>query len=332
MRSPNWMNYENVVMFVNSGMDLTWRDPVKNGTILHYWTGTPFNHHNSNQEDSLAVVKLLIENGVDLLAVNSLGYTPLLEAATGRDGEFPNLMVLDFLLERDEYSRLEKIEAMELAGALILGHVYNGLNHLFYKAFDYWRKALQLRQMDVEGSDHIQKTPLNLKTVCTSEWTTSEELEDVIGHPETYMIQSFLVRLRSFSFRSWEAVESLFCFCTKHFGLLRLRMETRSVEIFDIIWAMLETLCQCDPFREHGALESLTKLLVGKVIRLFSGSRMSNPNYLTEKIVKTSIELVLNVIRLPHIKKSQLIPLVDIFFRLPQSLNFGALKTLILVL
>jgi len=220
MGSPNWMNYENVLMFINNGMDLTWRDPLKNGTILHYWAGTPFNYHNSNQENSLAVVKLLIEKGTDLLAVNSLGYTPLLEAATGRDGECPNLVVLDFLLERDEYSRLEKIEAMELTGAVILGNVHHLLTHLFLKAFDYWRKALQLRQMDVEGFDHIQKTPLNLKTVCTTEWATSEELEDVIEHPETYMIQSFLVRLRIFSYRSWEAVTNLFWFCIEKFGFV----------------------------------------------------------------------------------------------------------------
>jgi len=92
----------------------------------------------SRQEDSLRVVKLLIENGADLLALDNWGFTRLLEAANGSHrGDLPTLSVLDFLLEREEYSRAEKIEAMELAGAVILQTIKNA--SLFHKAFDYWR-------------------------------------------------------------------------------------------------------------------------------------------------------------------------------------------------
>jgi len=140
-------------------------------------------------------------------------------------------VVLDLFLERDEYSRVEKIEAMELAGAVILGNVHiNLLTHLFPKAFDYWRKALQLRQMDAEGSDQIQKNLLNLKTVRTTEWISSVELEEIIEHPETYMIQSFLVRLRIYSYRTWEAVKNLFWFCIEKFGFIHLRIRQTDTE------------------------------------------------------------------------------------------------------
>jgi len=213
MGNPIWANPESgaeaVTKLLNNGMDLDQRDLfLYGGTVLHYWAGTPYDKNdNSRQDDSLAVVKLIIEKGADLQAVNRKGFTPLLEAATGRIGVRSNLEVFDFLLERGEYSRAEKIEAMELAGAVILGNLKNTSS--FQKALDYWRKALQLRQLDVDGSGPIQKTILNLKSVRTTEWITSAELEDVIDHPDTYVIQSFLVRIRILFYKSWEALETL---------------------------------------------------------------------------------------------------------------------------
>ncbi len=136
-------------------------------------------------------------------------HRPLLKAATnGRAGEFPNMKVLDFLLERNEHNRAEKIEAMELAGAVILGSKKNASK--FAKAFEYWRKALLLRLMDGSNNSPFQKIRLNLNSARTVEWATTAELEDVIEHPETYVIQSFLVRLRIYSYKKWAAVQSLF--------------------------------------------------------------------------------------------------------------------------
>jgi len=75
---------------MNQGMDLTqWCSP-QNRTDLHYWAAghyfytIPTDDITSHQEDSLAVVKLLVEKGADLLTLNSLGLTPLLAAAIGR--------------------------------------------------------------------------------------------------------------------------------------------------------------------------------------------------------------------------------------------------------
>jgi len=116
-----------ITKLINQGkVDLTQRTSNFNATVLHYWAGGldcckyAMDHGISFQEVSLKVVKLLVENGADLLAVNSWGFTPLIEAAIGPYRGLPNLKVLDFLLEREEYSRAEKIEAMELAGAAIL--------------------------------------------------------------------------------------------------------------------------------------------------------------------------------------------------------------------
>ena len=120
-------NADFITKLLNKSMALMQRSSFFEDTVLHYWAGghyfgnIPMDDGISQQEVSLGVVKLLIEQGKDLLALDSWGFTPLLEAANGSyHGDLPNLKVLDFLLESEEYSKAEKIEAMELAGAVIL--------------------------------------------------------------------------------------------------------------------------------------------------------------------------------------------------------------------
>ena len=79
------------------------------------------------KDDSLAIVKLLVKKDADQLTKHTKGVSHLMKVADAitvlRDGEIQsllNLAVLDFLLERNEYGRLEKMEAMEFAGATIL--------------------------------------------------------------------------------------------------------------------------------------------------------------------------------------------------------------------
>jgi len=55
---------------------------------------------------------------------------------------------------------------MELAGAVFLSNEQNDSH--FHKAFDYWRKAVQLR-LNKEGFGLIQKTRLNLEGMRTTE-------------------------------------------------------------------------------------------------------------------------------------------------------------------
>ncbi len=60
---------------------------------------------NSDQEDSLEVVRLLIEKGADLVAFDDWGFTPLLIAANGCfRGDRLNLKVLNFLLESSAWN------------------------------------------------------------------------------------------------------------------------------------------------------------------------------------------------------------------------------------
>ena len=90
---------------------------------------------------SLEVFQMLLALGHDINACDYCGLNVILTAAHC-DGKSPNLPVLDFLLERDDIPRIHKINALELAGAILLSHDENHAK--FALAFQYWRRALYL--------------------------------------------------------------------------------------------------------------------------------------------------------------------------------------------
>ena len=104
------------------------------------------------------------------MALDKNGYTPLRKAAddTYDDDRHLNLAFLAFLLDRDEYNRMEKIEAVELAGATILSKPQNAPH--FPIAFNFWcRSLLLLHQIK------IVKT-VGRKIGRHLEWTTLADL------------------------------------------------------------------------------------------------------------------------------------------------------------
>jgi len=313
-----------VTKLINQGMDLTQRAPFFNETVLHYWAGvlyfskSPTNADIAYQEDSLRVVKLLIEKGADLLALDDRGFTPLLVAANRPYcGLSINLKVLDFLLTRKEYSRAEKIEAMELVGAVILQDNKNA--SLFHVAFDYWRKSLHLRsQMEEEDSGFIEKPRLNLKNVQTIEWNTSAELEDVIEHPDKFIIQSFFVRLRIFSSKKGGVIGFQFGCSTLDDVIRELLHQLRFVEIFDTIWAMLGTQLSRPDLRENESAQWKIGDVVEKLIEVFTSLDKNFPDFVwTKEIIKTSLDLIASAAKFDLPVLGNLIRFVRILSHLP---------------
>jgi len=126
---------------IDYGLDLKRRNPLTGEALLFsVMSRTSF----YTEEGPLTIIKKLADKEADLLARDANGFTPLLRAA---DDEHKNgrliLPILNFLLERNEYSSMEKIEAMELAGATILSRADNSPH--FPEALDYWRRDLHLR-------------------------------------------------------------------------------------------------------------------------------------------------------------------------------------------
>ena len=138
---------------------------------------------------------------------DSSGLSLILRVALG-DGKFPDLPLLDSLLENKEITRIDKIDALEMAGAVILSYDENHEN--FPLAFQYWRRALALRLMITKEDGPIYKTPLKSKSGHPSEWSTFDDLQRIEQQPVQRKIQSFLVRLRILSRISWSALRSHF--------------------------------------------------------------------------------------------------------------------------
>lgn len=281
-----WCDANNITKFINQGMD-SQGFSFFNSTVMHYWDGDhdlcniSVNDGISHQEDKLRIVKFLIEKGADMLAVDYQGFTPLLVAANGHYlVDLPNFKILDFLLEREEYSRAEKIEALQLAGATILKNTKHA--SLFHKGFDYWREALHLRHLKLSDSGCIEKPRLmNFKYVQTTEWRTSAELEDVIEHPDKFLIQSFLVRLRIFSSKNWGNTSYLLLTALDD-SFRQLEVQSKFSDTFEIIWAMLETQLSRPDLRENKDTQWKTASVVEKLVKIFKFLDSQSPNCWTE--------------------------------------------------
>jgi len=99
---------------------------------------------------SFEFIGQLLEQGASLNVRDRTGLSVILFAASGGHytAKTPNLLLLDQLLKRDDINRADKIDALEMAGALLLAHDEN--HQLFPLAFRYWRRALSLRQTETE--------------------------------------------------------------------------------------------------------------------------------------------------------------------------------------
>jgi len=183
--------------------------------------------------------------------------------------------------------------------------------------------------MDIEGSGFIEKTRSKLKSVRTIEWNTLAELEAVIDHPETYVIQSFLVRLRIFSNKSWEAIKCLYCLILPYNFFSELRQQRRFIEIFDIFWALLETPRRLDRC-ETLSLLKIPDGIVGKLFRELSRLLMNSPEFCNAEIIETSLDLIVSTTGLDHIRYNYFNLLFNILSHpLPQRLlNKGTMEIL----
>jgi len=176
------------ITLIKHGMSLTQRVPHTKETILHHWASR------RRWAKSIDVVRLLVEMGTDLQARDHRGRTPIFKAAAQGFSFSLNFSVLDYMLEREDINNKDKIDALELAGAVILNRSIHA--DLVPLAFAYWRRATLLRQME---SDPIPKKPMVFKKVERVEWTTSDQLQEIVNRPSQRKIQSLLVQLRIFS-------------------------------------------------------------------------------------------------------------------------------------
>jgi len=279
---------------INHGLDLAMRSPYRGQTVLHYYAS-----HKVitciTEEDSLTIIKLLLSKGADAHAKDEWGFSVILLVASQILLDRPgyNMTILEYLLERDEISREEKIEALELAGALLLSGVWMLQPSQPSKAFDVWRRALRLRQIETEGIGPIIKTPLVQLRGVKKEWITLAELEDISSSPSQYEIQSLLVKLRIFSSKSWIAVESLLirCFDRKYSLEPLLLVKDRRDLVLNILWAMLGSIRLFDP-HELELWDWTVKITKCLITNLIIYPEIHGPWINEAIVIETSIRLI----------------------------------------
>jgi len=306
---PTWMtplcnsNVITITQLINHGMSLAQRNPYNGETVLHHWAGYPLGiaptrrTRATEEGSSLTIVKQLVEKGADLMALDSDGFTPILRAAHSfiTHSSRGNLEIFDFLLEKEGTDRKEKVDAMELMGAVILSNSRNA--HLFQNAFDYLRRALHLREMESDGSGSLLKTAMKRKSGLIIEWVTSAELEHVVEHPSEYLIQSFLTGLRICSSKSSSAV----CIFADRF-IQRyahpLIWQRKFAEVLDLLWATLEMMILSFQTQEEGSMWSTSARAVRKVVRTLCFFQRVEPQLLKTEYIQTSLELIVSLDRL----------------------------------
>jgi len=146
----------------------------------------------------------------------------------------------DLFLERAEISPLEKVDALELAGAMSLLH-HREEDISVSKAFQYWNAAVDLRE-SAQGS--IPKVPLednNIVPWRTIEWTTQDQLEELLNRPLADMqLQALLIARRILSKMSSDALcWHVWIRYVKNYSS-KLYSENRMNELLEICWCMLE--------------------------------------------------------------------------------------------
>jgi len=254
------------------------------------------NHNMADNNISLGL--LLDQHYVQLTQlVMELGGTPppvssgisfILHVAY-HDGNLPHLPLLDFLLERDDITRIDKIDALEMAGAVILAHDEN--HEKFPLAYQYWRRALTLRLLDTEDSRPIYKTPLKSKSGQLSEWSTLDDLQRIEQQPAQRKIQSFLVRLRILSAQSWHAVNYYFIRFFFDFIRNELSNDGSMSEMLELCWITFDVFLHSDRPHESSLQEVITDI-AAEFVRTFRLLEKGDPKLNSENLMKL-VEVVL---------------------------------------
>jgi len=273
---------------VEWGMDLNQREPYSGNTVLHFWAKQVT--ENPDEDESLGAVQMLLEKGANSQDHDYYGFSVILAAANG-DGELPNLIVLDYLLDRDDIPRQDKIDALEFAGAVILAHNEN--HEKFPLAFQLWRRAVTLRLMDTEDCHPFYKTPLKSKSGQLSEWTTLDDIEQIEQNPAQREIQSLLVRLRICAGLSQRALSRrnmvYYMYSVFQYLLKGVDHNRTFNQMMDITLTAIEGIFRCDPIGSN--LISSTINVISKLIFIFRSFSNDDPNF-NSATLKVFVELV----------------------------------------
>lgn len=294
-----------LAQLVEGGLDLSQRCSYDSPgfTVLHHCANERPSallnlDHIKNRTDRLwaknhvSVFKLLIEKGANLYARDNCGFTPILRAAIGSgidddvEAQLPNFLLLEVLLENNNIERIDKIQALEYAGACILKYDEN--QNYFYLGFEYWRRALVLRLKNTDGCLPILKEiPSAGSHARIIEWTTLGDLQEIENDPSQRKIQALLVQMRVCFDISWKAVRfeafwKVYVGADMPHGCL--------LPVLSLSWTILEKITSghFNPVKVRSSVNEIVSILVRAISLLKRGDLILN-----SELLKTTLDLII---------------------------------------
>ncbi len=281
-------------LLIELGMSLVQQSSHLKRTVLH--------HLVADRHEDVEFLQFLLEKGADLQARDVNGLTPIMAAALGSNPNLfghsiPNIILLNHLLEIEDISILEKINALEVAAACLLCY-----EHPTHDPFELLARAKDLR--------HRANCPLILKITVNghaAEWITSLYNQPGIQQRSSeFHIQSALIRFRILSTISWGAVNEHAWLCfhasigdcknnilTPVYGSWQDRASWQPspsalAACLGLLWTTLETFRHFDPNEE--GLRSSTKRVAEELIRVLDVT--SNNSLFNADSIKMSLKLI----------------------------------------
>jgi len=109
----------------------------------------------------------------------------------------------------------------------------------------------------------------------------------------------------------------------------QLRHQRKFGDIFDILWAMLETLLSRSDGNENKETQLITTRVVEELICVFTYLKRDSSETLTENIITTSLDLIISIIEINRFGLLDLIRFLIILSLLPKlSLNKDTMENL----
>lgn len=168
-------HYEIAKYLLEKGADVN-RKSVKGNTALH----------DCAESGSLEIMKLLLSYNAQM-EQDAYGMSPLLAAAVAGYNT-----IVEFLIEREECTKQEKIDALELLGATYVDKKRDMLGAILF-----WRQAMEER---FSNEHHPMLKPEKNSTVPayenSKEVVSVEQLDELISDPDDLRMQALLVRER----------------------------------------------------------------------------------------------------------------------------------------
>ena len=295
-----------VTSLVKCGANVDLQDKYGN-TALHYAAGLSVDERFS--DDLPEIVETLLNLGASHMC-NHQGLKPLHQASISG-----NIAVVEYLIQRPEITREQRVDALELLGASLatqFSHI-SLLDFLVWEGLMYIKLGMEERFVD--PSQPILKQPKEPAYGNRKESQTPEELAQIEGDTEAILMESLLIKERILGTNHSELLPSIRFVCRQGNltdPSLLIALYRRAVDIaqksnlsalddFQEISHLLHKICSgSNHLKEKDLLELLRQIVIEYEKQHTKRRRLNDNKQYCQELVREdlfdcSLELVLMI-------------------------------------